>query len=248
MLRLHRFLPALLLTASLPGSGWAEMTPDEREEFREEVRAYLLENPDLLTEMAALLDARQRDAVAALDRERVAAQSEALFDDGFSLVAGNPEGGVTIVEFVDYQCGYCRRAHPELTQMIESDGDIRWIIKEWPVLGPASEYAARAAIATGIVAGPEAYVALNDRLMRLDGPATEARVAEALTGIGVDPDAVRAEMDGPEVTRRIEATRALAAGLALEGTPSFVFGDRMLRGLAPVAAMEQLVAEMRLAD
>lgn len=248
MLRLRQFLPALLLTATLPGSGWAEMTPDEREEFRDEVRAYLLDNPEVLSEMASLLDARQRDATVAMDRERIEAQSQALFEDGFSLVAGNPEGSVTIVEFLDYQCGYCRRAHPDLAKMVESDGDIRWIIKEWPVLGPASDYAARAAVATGIVAGSEAYAALNDRLMRLDGPVTEARVAGALTEVGVDPAAVRAEMDSPEVTRRIEATRTLATALALEGTPSFVFGDKLLRGLAPIAAMEQLVDEMRLAN
>ena len=177
MLRLRRMLPVLLLTASLPASGWAEPLPEEREEFRDEVRAYLLENPEVLNEMVALLDARQRDATIALDKERIAARADALFDDGFSFVGGNPEGSVTVVEFLDYQCGYCRRAHPDLMNMLAEDGDIRWIVKEWPVLGPASDYAARAAIAARIVAGPEAYATVNDRrLLRLDGPVTEAGV------------------------------------------------------------------------
>lgn len=245
MFRLRRLLPALLLTASLPASGWAELTPEEREEFRDEVRAYLLENPEVLNEMVALLDARQRDATVALDRERIAARGDALFDDGFSFVGGNPEGSVTIVEFLDYQCGYCRRAHPDVMNMIAADGDIRWIVKEWPVLGPASEYASRIAIAVHIIAGPDAYAALNDRLLRLDGPVSEASVAAILTDLGVDPAEVLAQMNGEEVTRRIETTRTLASELELQGTPSFVFGDRMLRGFAPIAAMEAMVDDMR---
>lgn len=245
MVRFRSLLPALLLTASLPSSGWADLTPEEREEFRTEVRAYLLENPEILNEMVALLDAKQREATAALDRERIAAQADALFDDGFSFVGGNPEGSVTIVEFLDYQCGYCRRAHPDVMGMIAEDGDIRWIVKEWPVLGPASEYAARAVIATGIVAGTDAYAALNDRLLRLDGPLSEAGVAAILADLGVDAAAVRAEMDGEEVARRIDATRALAAELEIQGTPSFVFDDRMLRGFVPITAMQAVVDEVR---
>jgi len=238
-------IPALLLTAALPGSGWAEMTAGEREEFRAEVRAYLLENPEVLNEMVALIEARQREAEAAGDVGRLAASSQAVFDDGFSFVGGNPEGDVTVVAFLDYQCGYCRRAHPDVAELVASDGGVRLIVKEFPILGPASEQAARAAISTLISAGPEAYAALNDRLLRLEGQLTDARIDATLAEVGVDPAAVRAGMDDPEVTRRIEATRALAQTLEIQGTPSFVFEDRMLRGYAPLAAMQALLAEVR---
>lgn len=238
-------IPTLLLTAALPGSGWAEMTAGEREEFRAEVRAYLLENPEVLNEMVALIEARQREAEAAGDVGRLAASSQAVFDDGFSFVGGNPEGDVTVVAFLDYQCGYCRRAHPDVAELVASDGGVRLIVKEFPILGPASEQAARAAISTLISAGPEAYAALNDRLLRLEGQLTDARIDATLAEVGVDPAAVRAGMDDPEVTRRIEATRALAQTLEIQGTPSFVFEDRMLRGYAPLAAMQALLAEVR---
>lgn len=245
---LRRLLPALLLTAALPGSGWAEMTAEERAEFRDEVRGYLLENPGILTEMIALLEAQQRDAAEATDGARIAERADAIFADGFSFVGGNPEGDVTVVEFLDYQCGFCRRAHPEVKRLIEADGGIRWIVKEFPILGPVSEHAARAAVATLIAAGPDAYAAFNDAMMRLPGQVTEAAVAATLTDIGVDAEAVQAAMDAPEVTRRIEATRALAQDLDIAGTPTFVFGDAMLRGYAPIEAMEALVAEVRAAN
>lgn len=238
-------LSAFLLAAALPGPLRAEMTEAERAEFRAEVRAYLLENPDILSEMVAALETRQQETTAEMDRQLIAEHAAALFDDGYSFVGGNPEGDVTIVEFLDYQCGYCRRAHPDMMDLLASDGDVRWIVKELPILGPASDLAARVAIATLISAGPEAYGALNDRLMRLEGPVTDASVDAALRDAGVDPAAVRARMDDPEVTRRIEATMALAQDLAIQGTPSFVFKDQMLRGYVSIDAMREIVARVR---
>lgn len=239
-------LVALLLAAA--PTARAEMTDAERAEFRAEVRAYLLENPDILTEMIAALEARQQETTAEMDRQLIAEHAGALFDDGFSFVGGDPEGDVTIVEFLDYQCGYCRRAHPEVMDLLAEDGGVRWIVKELPILGPASEMASRAAVATLIAAGPEAYAALNDRLLRLEGPVTEASVDTALRAVGVDPDAVRAGMDDPEVSRRIEATMTLAQNLAIQGTPTFVLEDRVLRGYVPLEAMREAVAQVRATD
>lgn len=238
-------LPALLLTACLPGSGWAEMTADERAEFRDEVRAYLIENPEVLNEMVAILDARERDAAVERDDRLIAERSVDIFDDGFSYVRGNPEGDVTVVAFLDYQCGYCKRAHPEVMDLLAADSGLKLVVKEFPILGPNSEYAARAAVSTLILAGPDAYAALNDRLLRLKGQLSEEIVRDAIAEAGADPDAVIAGMDAPEVTRRIEATRALATDLSIQGTPSFVFGDQMVRGYAPLAAMRDIVAEVR---
>ncbi|MBP7001103.1 DsbA family protein [Amaricoccus sp.] len=238
-------LPALLLSACLPGSGWADMTADERSEFREEVRAYLLENPDVLNEMVAILDARERDAAAARDDKVLADKAAEIFDDGFSYVRGNPEGDVTVVAFLDYQCTYCKRAHPEVMDLLDGDSGLKVVVKELPILGPTSEYASRAAIATLIVAGPEAYGALNDRLLRHKGQLSEAIIDEEVAETGADLAAVRAAMGTPEVTRRIEATRAVAGDLAIEGTPTFVVGDRLVRGYAPLAAMRDMVADAR---
>lgn len=242
---LMKALPALLLTAALPSSGWADMTAEEREDFREEVRDYLLEHPEILTEMVGILETRKADAAETTDRQLVADHRDALFADGFSYVGGAPDGDVTVVEFLDYQCGYCRRAHPELAELLETDGNIRFIVKELPILGPGSELAARAAVATLIAEGPEAYARLNDTLLRSEGPINDASLDRTLKSVGLDPAKVRAGMEDPEVARRLAETRALAAALDIQGTPAFVFEDRMLRGAAPTAAMEALIAEAR---
>jgi protein-disulfide isomerase len=240
-------LIAASLVIGLAGTVPAQtaMTDAERTAFRAEVRTYLLENPEILSEMVALLEERQQTAAAVEDGALVAAEAEALFDDGFSHVGGNPDGDVTIVEFLDYQCSFCRRAHDEIMSLLAGDGNLRWIVKELPILGPASETASRAAIATLIAAGPEAYAVLNDHLMRLDGPVSDASLDAGLRAAGVDPATIRAGMDDPEIDRRLAETRELAQRLSIQGTPSFVFGDRMVRGYVTAEVMRDLVEDLR---
>jgi protein-disulfide isomerase len=220
----------------------------ERAALHAEIRAYLLAHPELLVEMMQLLEQKQQAEAAETDRRLVAANSAEIFDDGFSWVGGNPEGSLTVVEFLDYQCGYCRRAQPEVRELVASDGDIRLIVKEMPILGPGSELAARAAVATLISAGPEAYATLHDKLMTVPGEITDLSLDRALTESGLEPAAVRAAMQDPEVERRLAATRALAEKLAISGTPTFVFDNRMLRGYVPLAQMRDLVGELRAVD
>jgi protein-disulfide isomerase len=235
-------LSPLAATAQQQSSPFTE---GERAALHAEIRAYLLAHPELLLEVIQELERRQQAETAANDEALIAANAAAIFDDGFSYVAGNPEGSLTIVEFLDYQCGFCRRAHPEVAELLASDGDIRLIVKEMPILGPGSELAARAALATLIAAGPEAYATLHDRLMRLEGQVDDARLDALLAELGHDPAAIRARLHDPEVDRRLDATRALAETLAISGTPTFVLGDRMLRGYLPPEAMQALVAEVR---
>lgn len=239
-------LIAIAPAAALPQAmSRIPLPDDERSALHAEIRAYLLANPEILIEMLALLEERQKVETEANDRELIAANTEAIFEDGFSFVGGNPEGSVTIVEFLDYQCGFCRTAHPEVAELITTDGDIRWIVKELPILGPNSVTAARAAIATHIEAGAEAYAAVHDALMRLEGPLTDARLDAVLTEAGLEPAAIRAAMDGPEVERRIAETRTLAQTLAVSGTPTFIFDTRMVRGYLPLAQMQELVGDIR---
>jgi protein-disulfide isomerase len=261
-------LTALGLLAALPaGAQMAAPAPDtatggqsspfaqssafataDREALHAEIRAYLLANPEILMEMLQLLEQKQQAATAEGDKALVAENAEAIFEDGFSWVGGNPEGSVTLVEFLDYQCGYCRKAQPELTELIGADGDIRLIVKEMPILGPGSELAARAAIATLITEGPESYAALHGRLIGLKGQITDESLDATLKAADLDPATVRTAMAAPEVDRRLAATRELAGKLAISGTPTFVFDDRMVRGYLPLDAMRSLVGELRAGD
>jgi protein-disulfide isomerase len=242
-----RLLPALALALALPAqaSAQSDMTDAERAALHAEIRAFLLENPEILREMVSLLEAEEAERTAETDRALIAEHAETIFEDGYSYVGGNPEGSVTLVEFTDYQCGFCRRAHDGVNAMVEEDGDIRLVVKEFPILGPGSELAARAAIATLITEGGEAYARLNDLLMRSEGQVTEASLGHALEQAGLDADAIRATMQDPEVTRRIEETRGLAQMLGVAGTPTYVLGDRMIRGFVPRPEMESLIAEER---
>lgn len=223
------------------------MTPAQQAAFGAQVRAYLLENPQVIMDAVAVLEEREKAAQLAQDDTLVADNLDRLMNDGFSWVGGNPEGDLTVIEFTDYRCGFCRRAHPEVMELLESDGNIRYIIKEFPILGEASVTSTRFAIATLIVAGDEAYKSVHDALITLEGNPGNGPLRRIAETLGLDADAIMAEMGSAEVTRRIDETRQLAIAMNINGTPSFVFGDQMVRGYAPLPAMQQIVAEERAA-
>jgi protein-disulfide isomerase len=224
---------------------FSAMDDAAKQAFGSAVREYLLDNPEVIMEAVSVLEERESQAQARSDVQLVEENFDALVNDGYSWVGGNPEGDVTIVEFMDYRCGYCRKAHPEVAELIENDGNIRLIVKEFPILGEASMVSSQFAIATQIVAGDEAYEAVHNALVALEGQPGKGPLTRIGESLGLDVDAIMAEMDSAEVKRRIDETRALAQTMKINGTPSFVFGDQMVRGYAPLAAMEQIVAAER---
>jgi protein-disulfide isomerase len=243
-------LAALVSLGTIPaakaeGFDLQSMTPEQRDAFGEAVRAYLLDNPQVIMEAVAVLEQRESEQQAAADVSLVQTNADALFEDGFSWVGGNPDGDVTVVEFIDYRCGYCRRAHPEVEELIGSDGNIRFIVKEFPILGEASMTSSRFAIATHLVAGDTAYKAVHDALVALEGNPTEPALRRIAETLGYDADAILARMGDEEVTRRIAETRALAQRMQINGTPSFVMGETMLRGYVPLDGMRRIIADER---
>ncbi|MGR3378178.1 DsbA family protein [Salipiger abyssi] len=253
--RLTRPATALALAAGIAAAApapsraqevdFSAMTPEQRQAFGEQVRAYLMENPQVIMEAVSVLEAQQAEQQAAADEQIVADNADALYRDGYSWVGGNPDGDITIVEFSDYRCGYCRKAFPEVEELIESDGNIRFIMKEFPILGEASVTSSRFAIATLMEAGPEAYKSVHDALMTLEGEPSEPVLRRLAGTLGLDADAIIARMSDEEITRRIQETRALAARLKINGTPSFVFGGEMLRGYVPLDSMREIAAQIR---
>lgn len=237
----------LLFSMGLPVQALdiAQMSPAERAAFRAEIRTYLLENPQVIMEAVAVLEQRQQETQGQMDRDLVAANRADIFDDTHSWVGGNPDGDITLVEFMDYRCGYCRRAFPEIEQLIETDGNIRFILKEFPILGEESTLAARFAIATKQVAGDDAYKAIHDALMTLNGPINETSLGRLAETLGLEVQPILDHMDSADVTAVIDANRALGARLQINGTPSFVMNDEMLRGYLPLEAMLQVAADIR---
>jgi protein-disulfide isomerase len=221
------------------------MTDEERALFRAEVRAFLMENPDVIIDAVNSLEEQQAAAQADADRALVKAHADAIFNDGFSFVGGNPDGDITLVEFMDYRCGFCKRAHAEIETLLEEDGNIRFVVKEFPILGEQSVLASRFAIATRMVAGSDAYKSLHDALLVYNGDITLQALRRLAETYDLDADAIEAQMDAQAVTDELAANRELAQTLRISGTPTFVMGSEMLRGFLPAEQMRALADDLR---
>lgn len=221
------------------------MTDAERQAFRAEVRAYLLDNPEVLMEAINILDQRQQAAAADADTALATANRDALMNDGFSYVGGNPNGDITLVEFLDYRCGYCRKAHDEVAELVRSDGNIRFVVKEFPILGPQSTLSSQFAIAVQQLHGDDVYFQVHEALMAMQAEATPESLTRLATSFGLDPAPIMDRMTSPEVAKIIQANHALGQTMKITGTPTFVLEDQMLRGYLPLAQMRQVVDQVR---
>lgn len=248
-------IAALALTLAMPMASVAQeqsrptltdMTEIEREAFRSEVRAYLLEHPEVLREAIQVLESRKETEQRTADMALIAANREQLFDGTNSWVAGNPDGDVTLVEFSDYRCGYCKRAHPELKELLRRDPNVRLVVREFPILGPDSIIAARMATAA-LDLDREKFGALNDALMSFEGSLNEAVAYQIASQVGYDIAELKERAATAEVEARIGDTYKLARELGLEGTPSFVLGNQIIRGYLPVDRMLAAVGDARAA-
>lgn len=246
---LRSLLASLALSAALASSASAfdidQMTDNERTIFRSEIRDYLLENPEVLMEAIQVLEQRRADQSAQQEKLMLSENRDAIFNDGYSFVGGNPDGDVTVVEFMDYRCGYCKRAFPAVEELLATDGNIRFIVKEFPILGEASVLAARYAIAAQILAGDEVYKELHDKMMQWNGDINEAALARLSRGLDMDHEAVLEKMNDDDVTEIIQKNRDLAVRLQIQGTPTFVVGETFIRGFAELEQMREIVRLVR---
>ncbi len=241
-----RLAPLVLAAALAAGSAPAQeaLSAAEAAAIDARIRAYILENPELLIEALDVLEQRRKAQQASLDGDLVVEHAAALFEDGHSHVFGNPDGDVTIVEFSDYRCSYCKAAHPQVAELLKSDGELRLVLKEFPILGPDSTLASRIAIAARRLS-PEAYATLHDAMMAYRGPLTEEIMMRFAVEAGVQESALRAEMAAPEIDDAIRQNYELARALRIEGTPGFVIGGQIVRGFVQLDQLRALVEEAR---
>ena len=247
MTRLTLALAAALFALPVSAQGIEDMTDAERDAFRAEVRDYLMENPEVLMEAIAVLEERQAAEGAARDLQLVARYAEELFETPHDLIEGNPDGDITIVEFMDYRCSFCRRAAPELATLLEADGNIRVIVKELPILGAQSTMASRFALATRYTFDEEAYAIMHDAMMTMRADVTEASLVRLADDLGYDGMEILAGMEDPRIDAVIEANYALAQSMQISGTPTFVMGRQLIRGFVPEAEMARIIGEERTA-
>ena len=209
---------------------------------RELVLDTIRENPEIILEAIAILEQEQADAQAAAQAEVLRTERDLLERDPNAPVLGNPDGDVTIVEFFDYNCPYCRRAKPEIEALLAGDPNIRLVYREWPILGEGSVFAARAALAArkqGL------YDEFHWAMMGMQGPAAEASVLRIAEEVGLDIDQLRRDMESPEVDNHIETSMRLSQALGFNGTPSFVIGDALVPGFVREEALREFVVRAR---
>jgi len=245
-MRLRTACLALALTTAsfaVPASA-AEFSADQKSEIESIVRGYLLENPEILEEAFTALQERRRQAESVAQQDAVSDNKEALFNSPRQVVLGNPEGEVTLVEFFDYNCGYCRRAGEDLNKLIEANPDLRVVLKEFPVLGPESVEAAQVGIAVNEVA-PDRYGEFHDALLASDGQVDAQAALAVVEQLGLDRSAVETAMDADVVQATIEEVYTLANALGLTGTPSYVVGDTVFVGAVGYDTLQGRVTELQ---
>lgn len=238
----------LALTVSVPSASATDfnaMTKAEKAQFGAQIREYLLENPEVVMEALTILQDRQQQAEQEQDTLLVQHYINDIQNDSISWVGGNPEGDITMVEFLDYRCGYCRRAHSDVDDLVKSDGNIRLIVKEYPILSEDSLLLARAAVATLQHHGPEAYKKIHDAFITYNGPVTAEAILFLAQQSDLDGTAIVQNMDTDNVSAHLTTIQQLGQNLHVSGTPTFIFNDQIIRGYIPLDAMKEIVADLR---
>ena len=230
-----------------PAAGHAQSFNDQQKtELQSIIREYLVQHPEVLQEAMAELEKRQVAAEAEKAKAAVKNNAQTLFDSSRQVVVGNAQGDVTLVEFFDYNCGYCKRALTDLTDLMKDDSKLRVVLKEFPVLGPGSQEAAQVAIAARMQdKSGKKYFDFHQRLLSGRGQADRARALAAAKEAGFDMAKLERDMASPEVKATIEENMKLAEQLGLNGTPSYVVGSDVVVGAVGLEALKGKVKAAR---
>lgn len=199
------------------------------------IRAYILEHPEILPEAIQILQSRA-------NREMLNRHHSRLYDDGFSYVGGNKNGDFTLIEFFDYNCGYCKRILSTVERLKKEDGNLRIIYKELPILSETSHIAAKAAMAS---MNQGKYERFHIALLSNKGQLTEGRIFEIAREIGIDEKKLLQDMTSPVLERNIQINHSVAKSLNITGTPAFIIGDEIVPGAIPYEDLARFIAKAR---
>lgn len=220
------------------------LSPEQEKRVKELVKEYILANPEIILEAVQTLRRRQEEAAKKAAEQALKSRRAELQGATDLPVAGNAKGDVTIVEFMDYRCGYCKGVKPTLDEVIRADGRVRLVLKEFPILGPASRTASMAAIAAH---QQGKYLAYHNALMAYPNNLTDEVIFALARQVGLDVAKLKDDMKSPEVQALIEKTNKLAQDLGINGTPGFVIGDQIVPGAISADELKKKIAEARTA-
>jgi len=231
-------------SAAPPKASSPAMSTLDRKAIEDVVREFILNNPEIIVEAVHSLQEREKQESHQRLKATLVAKRSELLNDPATPVGGNPKGDVTIVEFFDYRCGYCKRVMPALQEVLKTDNNVRFVFKEFPILGPESVVASKAALAASMIDKGK-YEAFHWALMKTTGALPESRVMKIAADAGFDVKALKKAMDDPKIETLIRRNYALAEALEINGTPAFIIGDHVIRGATDLAAFRQVIAKAR---
>jgi protein-disulfide isomerase len=238
-------LGLMLIGAATPTvMAQAQSVDPETAKVEKIVRDYLIRNPEVLLEAMQALKEKQQVEQDRVAQAGIRANRDALFKDPNSFVAGNPNGNFTVVEFFDYRCGYCKQARPAVAEMLKRDPNLRLVLKEFPILGPDSLTASRAAVAA-MVGQNDKYYAFHQALYDYKAALNDDAVLSIARSTGLDIDKLKQDMKDPKVDQILAENRALGDKLSINGTPAFIIGNTLMPGAAPVESLMAAVAQAR---
>lgn len=240
----HAAALLLALATAAPAAAEEPLNADQKDAVRALVREVLRENPELVMEALQTLQARQEQAKQDAMAKMVVIHRDQLVNDPDSPVGGNPNGDVTIVEFMDYRCSYCKRVFESLQALFKEDDRIRFVVKELPILGPDSVLASKAAL-TVWKTRPDRYMEFHSALMSARGALSDQRILKIAADMGLDAAPIGAGMKSTEHDDAIERNVALALALGISGTPAFVIGDQLVPGAVGIETLRGLVEQAR---
>lgn len=248
-------LSAVALAFSLHGAPQREKTaattsPASATAFSEEqtkdigpiARDYLLKNPEVIRDMIEALQAKEESAKANLQTQALKDKKDAVFNDPASPFAGNPVGDVTIVEFFDYKCPYCKQVSPALEGLLKADKGLKLVFKEFPILGEPSVLASRAALAA---AKQQKYLEFHQAMMAYRGDLDLNSIATVAASVGLDAEKLVMDMKSDEIEKQLAATHDLAAALSIRSTPTFIIGDKVVPGALSIERLQDLITDYR---
>lgn len=227
---------------TLPSAAAEDLKPGQTRAIEKIVRDYLIRNPEIIIEAMDAYRKKQEQAEADATRRTLVERRAELRRDPGSPVSGDPDGDVSLIEFFDYRCGVCKRVHPIVAELMQSDRKLRRVYKEWPILGPESVFAARAALAAR---RQGKYLVFHKALMEAKKSLTPALVIVIAAKVGLKVKRLRRDMESPEIDAILKRNYALAEALKLRGTPSFVIGDELLRGGRDLQTLRRIVDRQR---
>jgi protein-disulfide isomerase len=246
MLRFCRYAVAVLVmlaaAVALPARADEPLTPEQKAAVEQVIHDYLMANPKLMIQVLEAARDKMKQDKADDARQAITSKRDELVRDPTSPVGGNPKGDVTIVEFFDYSCPFCKQVEPQIDALLKADPKIRIVYKEFPVLGEGSVYASTMALAAQ---KQGKYAAFHDAMIATKGHATEEMVLKVAADVGIDIAKAKTMMKAPEIDEILKRNYALAESLEINGTPAFVVGNVLVPGATTVEHLKQLVADAR---